>query len=127
VEHTLMPMSSAADGPELRPVDIMTTELWYRVRGPLALDAAENAESGTVFVRTSFDHLSRAYLEVSDVGYVVRFEAFKRAWWQWSEEADVRRAFAAGEGALAGRYFNSLALSPGYRGPVSIELERERA
>jgi hypothetical protein len=119
--------SSAADGPDPRPVDIMTTELRYRVRGPLPRDAAENAESGTVFVRTSFDHRSRAYLEVSDVGYMVRFEAFKRAWWQWAEDPDVRREFAAGEGALAGRYFNSLALSPGYRGPVNIELERERA
>jgi hypothetical protein len=126
MEQTSMPTSLAGDGPERRPVDIMTTELRYRVRGPLSPDTAENAESGTVFVRTSFDHRSRAFLEVIDEGYVVRFEAFKRAWWQWAEDVDVRREFGAGEGALAGRYFNSLALSPGYRGPVNLELERDR-
>src|SRR5919202_2918925 len=106
--------------PDEPAVDIMTSELRYRVRGPLDEELAENAESGTVFERVSFDHRSRAFLEVSDDGYCVWFEGFKNAWWTWQEVPEVRRTFGTTEAAAACRYFNSLALSPGYRGPARI-------
>ncbi len=108
-----------------RTVDLMTTELRYRVRGPLPEETAANAESGTVFVRYSFDQRSRAFLEVSDEGYLVRHEGFKSAYWEWRETANIRRFFPPGEGGAACRYFNSLALSPGYQGPVRVDLESE--
>ena len=105
----------------------MTSELRYRVRGPLAVDVARNAEPGTVFTRTSYDGRSRAFLEVSDEGYLVHHEGFKTAYWEWRETEDVRRSFKSEDGEAACQYFNSLVLSPGYRGPVRLDLEDEDA
>ena len=118
-----MPASETARDDAARGTDIVTTELRYRVRGPLHEEVVANAESDTVFVRTSFDQSSRAFLAVSEDGYVIRFEGFKKAFWEWRDERSVRRTFGPGEAAAACRYFNSLALSPGYRGPVNRELE----
>ena len=120
-------MSSNANGSPERTVDLTTTELRYRVRGPLPAETVANSESGTLFVRTSFDQRSRAVLEVSDAGYLVRHEGFKNAYWEWRETVNIRRSFGPGEGAAACRYFNSLALSPGYQGPVRVDLESEPA
>lgn len=110
-----------------QPVDLMTTELRYRVRGPLDRATVHNAESGTLFVRTGFDQRTRAYLVVTDDGFDVRFEAFKRAYWEWQDVPVIHRSFPAGQSAAACRYFNSLALSPGYKGPALVELERPAA
>ena len=120
-------MSATPDAATERTVDLMTTELRYRVRGPLPEETAVNAESGTVFVRNSYDRRSRAFLVVSDEGYRVWHEGFKSAYWEWRETPHIRRSFAPGEGAAACRYFNSLALSPGYQGPARVELESRPA
>ena len=116
-------MSTHASSTPEHTADLMTTELRYRVRGPLPAETVANAESGTVFVRTSFDQRSRALLAVSDEGYLVRHEGFKNAYWEWRETVNIRRSFEPGQGAAACRYFNSLALSPGYQGPVRVDLE----
>jgi hypothetical protein len=97
----------------------------FRVRGPLAPEAVVAAKPGTTFVRTSFDHRSRAFLEVGDEGYLVRYEGFRKTPWEWAEALDVRRAFPASAGETACRYFNSLALSPGYVGPARLEVESD--
>jgi hypothetical protein len=108
-----------------RTADLMTSELRYRVRGALPAETAVNAEAGTVFVRPSFDQRSRALLVVSDEGYLVRFEGFKKAYWEWRDVSEVRREFPLGQGEAACRYFNYLALSPGYQGPARVDLESE--
>ena len=118
-------MSADAKSTPEPTVDLMTTEPRYRVRGPLPVETVANAESGTVFVRTSFDQCSRAFLEVGDERYLVRHEGFKKAYWAWRETPEIRRVFGPGEGTAACRYFNSLALSPGYQGPARVDLESE--
>lgn len=93
----------------------------YRVWGPLPEEVALRAEQGAVFVRRSYDGLGRAVLVVGDQGYLVRYEALKRRTWQWRETGDVRREFGPGQVAAACRYFNSIALSPGYIGQPRVE------
>ena len=115
---------NAAPVPE-RALDTTTSKHRYRVRGPMPTDAVVNAKPGTTFVRTSFDHRSRAVLEVGELGYLVRYQAFRKTSWEWAETPHVRRAFAPNAGEAACRYFNSLALSPGYKGSIGLDLESE--
>jgi hypothetical protein len=115
---------NAVAAPKRTP-DPTTSGRRFRVRGPLTTDAVVNAKPGTTFVRTSFDHRSRAFLEVGDEGYLVRYEGFKKVPWEWAEVLDVRRIFQVDAGKAACRYFNSLALSPGYLGPARLEVESD--
>ena len=98
--------------------------LRYRVRGPLSESAVTAAPVGTSFVRTAFDQRSRATLDVVPAGFVVRHEGFKKGAWAWVETAEARRTYDGEESDLACRYFNALLLSPGYLGPVRVDLEQ---
>ena len=40
----------------------------------------------------------------SEDGYVIRFVGFKKAFWEWRDEPNVRRTFATSEAAAACRY-----------------------
>ena len=95
----------------------------FRVRGPLQSTAVTGAPVGTRYVRTSFDQRSRATLEVQDETLHVWHEAFGKSAWQWRETPRVRREFPRHEPDAAVAYFNSLALSPGYLGPIALDEE----
>lgn len=94
----------------------------YRVRGVLPESALADASPGTVFERTAFDLRARVLLEAVPEGFVVRHEGFKKMAWEWRETEEARRTYDAEEWDLACRYFNSLLLSPGYRGTSRVDL-----
>ncbi len=100
---------------------MMTTARRFRVRGPLPLEVLTEASPGDVFVRTSYDHRSRASLRVTDSGYLVQFEGFKKAPWRWMEVPDAEKTFGRDDAARACESYNTLALSPGYLGPCSVD------
>ncbi|SRR5216684_8179068 len=94
----------------------------YRVVGVLPESALADVRPGTVFERMAFDLRARVLLEAVPGGFVVRHEGFKKIGWEWRETDEARHSYDAEEWDLACRYFNSLLLSPGYRGTSRFDL-----